>query len=80
MSPSLSYPEELMGMIVELGEFDAALKLIEKYYPIYSNFSLAWVLRPKRSKNGISFYCDSRVQSIFEQRGIPRVEGEDICD
>jgi TolB-like protein len=78
-SPSLSYPEELTGLIIELGEFDAAFKLVEKYYTIYPDFGLAYVLRPKRTENGIIFYCDSRVQSIFEQRGIPQVEGEDIC-
>ncbi len=79
-SPSLSYPAELIGLFVELGELDATLRLIEKYNAMYSDFSFVSLLRAKRTENGITFYCDPRLRSIFEQAGIPEIEGENICD
>jgi len=30
--------------------------------------------------NGAKFYCDPRLQVLFETTGIPPMEGKNICD
>ncbi len=77
--PSLSYPEDITTMLVDLGEFDAALIVTEENRDYYSHVVLTR-LRAMRSANGIKFYCDPRVQAVFEQSDLPPITGHDVCD
>ena len=78
-NPSLSYITDLAIVLVDLGEFEAALTVTRKFLERESHFILVQ-FRSKRTKNGIRFYCDPRVQSLFEEVGVPPVKGESICD
>lgn len=78
-SPSLSYPEDIATMLVYIGEFDAALIVAEENRDYYSHIVLTR-LRAMKSSNGIKFYCDPRVQAVFEQTALPPMTGQNICD
>jgi len=75
---TLSYPEDLVFMLVSLGEFEAALEIARKNRDYYGHVVLTR-LRNDRSANGLKFYCDPRVQELIEQTDVPPLEGEDIC-
>jgi TolB-like protein/Tfp pilus assembly protein PilF len=77
--PSLSYPEDIATMLVDMGEFEAALIVTEENRDYYSHVVLTR-LRAMRSANGIKFYCDPRVQAVFEQSDLPPMAGQNICD
>ena len=77
--PSLSYPEDIAVMLVDMGEFDAALIVTEENSDYYSHVVLSRI-RDMKSANGIKFYCDPRVQAVFEQSGLPPMAGQNICD
>lgn len=77
--PSLSYPEDIAVMLVDMGEFDAALIVTEENSDYYSHVVLTR-LRDMKSANGIKFYCDPRVQAVFEQSDLPPMAAQDICD
>ncbi len=62
-----------------IGEFEPALVLAEKTSDYYSHIVLTR-LRNNRTVNGLKFYCDPRVQQLFEQTAIPPMEGENPCD
>ena len=76
--PLLSYPEDIVFTLVELGEFEFALVLAQRERDYYSNIVLTR-LRNNKTVNGLKFYCDPRVQDLFEQTPIPPLEGEDVC-
>ena len=63
----------------ELGEFEAALILAKKNRDYFSHIVLSRQ-RNNRSANGLEFYCDPRVQQLYEQSNLPPIEGENICD
>lgn len=77
--PTLSYPEDMVQIMVEIGEFDAALALAEKNSDHFSHIVLT---RPRsyRTVNGLKFYCDPRFQQLLEQSPVPPMAGENICD
>jgi TolB-like protein/Tfp pilus assembly protein PilF len=76
---TLSYPEDIVFMLVGLGEFEPAAILTERKRDYYSHIVLTR-LRNDRSANGTRFYCDPRVQKLFEEAGIPPMEGENACE
>ena len=78
-NPTLSYPNDMVLLLVDLGEFESALILTERYKDFYSHYVLTQV-RGNRKINGIKFYCDPRVQQLFKESAVPPFEGEDICD
>ena len=75
---TLSYPEDLVFMLVGFGEFEAALEIARKNRDYYGHIVLTR-LRNDRSANGLKFYCDPRIQELIEQTDVPPLEGEDIC-
>ncbi|MDH4019310.1 MAG: tetratricopeptide repeat protein, partial [Xanthomonadales bacterium] len=77
--PSLSYPEDIATMLVDMGEFDAALIVTQENSDYYSHVVLSRI-RAMKSANGIKFYCDPRVQAVFEQSDLPLMAGQNICD
>jgi TolB-like protein/Flp pilus assembly protein TadD len=78
-NPVLSYPEDLVFMMVEIAEFEAALKLAEKNSDYFSHSVLT---RPRayRTVNGVKFYCDRRFQQLVAQSPVPPLEGKNACD
>jgi hypothetical protein len=78
-SPTLSAPENMVEILVELGEFEAALIVTTKYIDYYAGFVLQ-VIRSKHTVNGIKLYCDPRVQLLFEASAIPPINGESTCN
>jgi TolB-like protein/Tfp pilus assembly protein PilF len=78
-SPVLSYPEDLVFMLVEKAEFDAALVVAEKNKIYFSNTVLT---RPRnyKSANGVKFYCDARFQQLVTQAKIPPMEQKVACN
>ena len=77
--PSLSYPEDIATMLVDMGEFDAALIVTEENSDYYSHVVLSRI-RAMKSANGIKFNCDPHVQGLFEQSDLPPMAGQNICD
>jgi TolB-like protein len=75
----LSYPEDLIVMLVNLGEFESALLQADRDADYYSHVVLTRA-GDMRTANGIKFYCDPRFQAILEKFGIPPVAGRNICD
>ena len=67
--PTLSYVFDLIDILAELGEFDAAWKLIERY-AVGDPTVFGW-LRTRETENGISLRCDPRVRELTEQSGLP---------
>jgi len=67
-NPSLSYPFDLVDLFTELGEFEAAWKLVGKYFN--DPTPLLW-LRTRRTTNGIRLLCDPRMQGLVEKSGLP---------
>ncbi len=78
-NPGLSYPPELISVMVELGEFEAAIFLIENNMGWMGNYTLA-NLRARKTENAVAFYCDQLVQSLYEKYQVPELETEGICD
>ncbi|HEY5775942.1 MAG TPA: hypothetical protein VIS57_07655 [Xanthomonadales bacterium] len=76
---ALSYPQDMVTLLIEMGLFEAALEISEKNLDYYSHIVLT-TARSMRSANGVRFYCDPRVQRLFETTGIPPAEGKNICD
>jgi len=76
---TLSYPNDLVLLLINLGEFESALILTEKYKDYYSHYVLTQI-RGTRTANSIKFYCDPRVQMLVKESGIPPREGENLCD
>jgi len=76
---TLSYPQDLILLLIGLGEFESALVLTERYKDFYSHYVLTQI-RGNRTVNGIKFYCDPRVQNLLEESAVPPFEGENICD
>ena len=37
-------------------------------------------LRARKSEDTITFYCDPRVQSLYEKYEFPALDDENICD
>ncbi len=77
--PILSYPEDLIVMLVNLGEFDSALFQADRDGDYYSHIVLTRV-GDMRTENGTKFYCDPRFQAILEKYGIPSGTGSNTCD
>ena len=67
--PALSYEFDLIDVLTELGEFDAAWKFIERY-AANDPTVLGW-LRTRETENGIRLRCDRRVRGLTEQSGLP---------
>ena len=78
-NPTLSYPNDMVLLLVDWGEFESALILTERHKDFYSHYILTQV-RGNRKVNGIKFYCDPRVQQLFKESAVPPFEGENICD
>jgi len=78
-NPTLSYPNDLVLLLIDLGEFESALILTERHKDYYSHYVLTQI-RGNRKVNGIKFYCDPRVQNLFKASAVPPFEGENICD
>jgi hypothetical protein len=76
---TLSYPEDLVLLMVELGEFEAAMVLAERNLEYYSHIVLTRQ-RNNRTVNGLKFYCDPRFQQLIEQSSVPPMGGENTCD
>jgi len=76
---TLSYPEDMVLLLANMGEFEAALNVAEKNSDYYSHIVLTW-LRSMKTANAIKLYCDPRVQKLYEEAEIPPIEGENICD
>ena len=76
---TLSYPQDLVLLLIDLGEFESALIMTDKYKEYYSNYVLTQV-RSNRTVNGIKFYCDPRVLQLIEESGVPPMNNENICD
>ena len=75
---TLSYPKDIVFMLVSLGEFEAALVIARKNRDYFSHIVLTR-LRNDRSANGLKFYGDPRVQELIEQTDVPPLERENIC-
>jgi TolB-like protein len=76
---ALSYPQDMVTLLIEMGLFEAALEISEKNLDYYSHIVLT-TARSMRSANGVRFYCDARVQRLFAATAIPPAEGKNICD
>jgi hypothetical protein len=76
---TMSYPEDMVRLLIELGLFEPALEVARSNLDYYSHIVLT-TARSMRSANGLRFYCDPRVQSLFETTGIPPAEGKNTCD
>jgi len=76
---TLSYPEDLVMLFINIGMLDAAVEVAEKYRDYYSHVVLIWP-RSVQSTYAVRFNCDPRVQALIAQTGIPPIEGKNICD
>ena len=76
---TLFYPEDIVMILVDLGMFEPALELAERHKDYYYHIILTRA-RSMRSANGREFYCDPRLQALFDQTEIPPIEGANICD
>ena len=78
-NPSLSYQTELIIVMIELGEFETAIVLLEKNM-IFDGGYVFTQFRARQTENAIAFYCDPRVQSLYEKYEVPDLEDENTCD
>jgi TolB-like protein/Tfp pilus assembly protein PilF len=76
---SLSYSPDLVHLLVELDEPDAAMALIEQNIGTTGPMLLT-ALKSEKSSRSINFYCDPQFQSLFETKGFPDYGRESICD
>jgi TolB-like protein/Tfp pilus assembly protein PilF len=76
---TLSYPEDLVMLLADMGEFEAALTVAENNLDYYNHIVLTW-LRAAKTDNAVKLYCDPRVQALFDKTEIPPMEGKNICD
>ena len=65
--------------MIELGEFESAIILTEKNMGFDGEYVFTQ-LRARTSENAIAFYCDPRVQSLYEKYDIPTLKDKSICD
>jgi Tfp pilus assembly protein PilF len=78
-NPGLSYEVELVNLLVRLGESEAALVLLENNIQTIAPLIFS-SLRMEQTENSIAFFCDARVQSLFEKNGVPVLEAKSTCD
>ncbi len=76
-NPSLSYSYDLVDLFAALGEFEAAWVTLERYSDDLT--TLAWQ-RSQTTENSIRLQCDSRVQDLLNQKGIPPAIHPVQCD
>jgi TolB-like protein len=71
-SPSLTYDPELGSALIEMGEFEPALTLLERSIanPIMSKSDISW-FQSIGTPNGRLFRCDPRAVALFEQAELP---------
>ncbi len=60
--PNLSVGADMITLLTELGELDAAWQLLEKHNTLAA-------IRTRTTENGISLRCDPRVQKLAERLG-----------
>lgn len=60
--PNLSTGADMITLLTELGELDAAWQLLEKHNTLAA-------IRTRTTENGISLRCDPRVQKLAERLG-----------
>ena len=78
-NPSLSYQADMIYVMIELGEFETAIILIEENMGFDGKYVFLQ-MRARKSENSVAFYCDPRVQPLYDKYNIPTPEGKSVCD